>query len=420
MKKIISIILAVMLALGIATTAAAQTVSTSVELPTRSILLIDKSGSMEDQNAARAKLASLNMEAFDTVRYFDSAAMTADEAYTGGADSSICEAVDAAVKGGFDHITVVTDGHQWPAEYSALGVYSDVDINILLTEEIDINVERFLDALEGSLSNSSLKVETLAGEEKVLLDEYQVTTLLVEMEVPDVEPAVGGTSEEAEESTTEEVGAICDHGKCRCLWWLALVLAILIAALFDLIHELIARKRDKEEKGEEQQPVAQQTQQTLSCTCQLPCRECPFEEYQREQAKSSIVAALQGGANLLLDTSGSMSSLRTVATAAAKKVNAENLIAFAENVNKVDADALDGLQSGGSTHGWEAVEMAKEQGYDDLVIVSDLQFNGRPFGELQLNGKFQKITAVVPKIGHSELVLEQLYEIADKVEVLYL
>ena len=419
MKKIIAFILVLVVILGLATSAAAQTVSTSVELPTRSIILIDRSGSMEDQKAAQAKLASLDLEAFDTVRYFDSAAMTADEAYAGGADSNLCEAVDAAVTGGFDHITVVTDGHQWPAEYSALGVYSDVDIEILLTEEIDSNVERFLDALEGSLSNSSLKVETLAGEELVLMDDYQVTTLLVEVEVPDVEPDDSdvGTSEEAEESTTEEVVTNCNHEKCRCFWWLALVLAVIIAALFDLIHELITRKRNNKEKAEEQKPV--EPQQPQACTCQqsFPCRDCPFEEWQMEQA---VIAKLQNGANLLLDVSGSMTALRTVATAAAKKVNAENLIAFAENIEQVEANALDALQLGGSTHGWEAVEMAKKQGYDDIIIVSDLQFNGKSFDQVQLTGKFQKITAVVPKSDHSKLVLEQLQQIADKVEVLYL
>lgn len=417
MKKIFALILALVVLFALATTAAAQTVSTSVELPTRSILLIDKSGSMEDQKAAQAKLASLDLEEFDAIRYFDSAAITADEAYTGGADSSLCEAVDAAVTGGFDHITVVTDGHQWPAEYSALGVYSDVDVEILLTEEIDVNVERFLAALEGSLSNSSLKVETPAGEEKVLLDGYHPTTIMVEMEVPNVETTVGGTSSDAEESTTEEVVTNCNHEKCRCLWWLALLLGGLLAMLFDLIHELITRKRGKKEMGEEQQTQQTEPQQTTGCTCQLPCRDCPFEEWQMEQA---VIAKLQNGANLLLDTSGSMTALRTVATAAAKKVNAENLIAFAENVEQVEANALDALQLGGSTHGWEAVEMAKEQGYDDIIIVSDLQFNGKSFDQVQLTGKFQKITAVVPKSDHSKLVLEQLQQIADKVEVLYL
>lgn len=109
-----------------------------------------------------------------------------------------------------------------------------------------------------------------------------------------------------------------------------------------------------------------------------------------------------------------------MATAAAKKVNAENLIVFAENVEQVEANALDALQLGGSTHGWEAVEMAKEQGYDDIIIVSDLAFNGKSFAEMQLQDKFQKITAVVPKKGHSTETLEQLRKIADKVEVLYL
>lgn len=158
MKKIVAIILALLVALGLATTVAAQTVSTSVELPTRSILLIDKSGSMEDQKAAQAKFASL------------------------------------------------------------------------------------------------------------------------------------------------------DHEKCRCLWWLALLLGGLLAMLFDLIHELITRKRGKEEKGENQQPVeTQQLQHPQPCTCQqsFPCRECPFEEYQMEQA---VIAKLQNGANLLLDMSGSMTS----------------------------------------------------------------------------------------------------------------
>ena len=344
--------------------------------------------------------------------------MTADEEYPGGADSNLCEAVDAAVTGGFDHITVVTDGHQWPAEYSALGVYSDVDVEILLTEEIDVNEERFLDALEGSLSTSSLKVETLTGEEKVLLDGYHPTTIMVEMEVPEVEPGDSdvGTSSGAEESTTEEVEATCNHKKCPCLWWLALVLAVIIAALFDLIHELITRKRGKEEKGEEQQPVAQQPQQAVPCTCQqtFPCRECPFEEWQMEQA---VIGKLQNGANLLLDTSGSMTSLRKVATAAAKKVAAENLIAFAENVEQVEASALDAIQLGGSTHGWEAVELAEAQGYDELVIVSDLAFNGKSFAEMQLQGKFQKITAVVPKKGYRAESLEQLQQIADKVDI---
>lgn len=406
MKKILVIILALVVAFGLANVATAQTFSTSVEIPTRSILLIDRSGSMEDREAVEVKLASIDLEAFDAVRYFDSANMTPDESYSGGYDSNLCEAIDAAVTGGFDHITVVSDGHQWPARYDALGVYSDVDIEILLTEENDVNVDRFLRTLGNSLSNSSLKVETLDGEEVVLLDGYQPTTMPIEIEVPELVTTVETTVETVVE--TEEISCPGEHASC--LWWLALVLAVATAALFDFIHELITRKSGKNEKYEEQYL-------SQLCTCQLPCRDCPFEEYQMEQ---KVIAELQNGANLLVDTSGSMTSLRKVATAAAKKVNVENLIAFAESIDKVDATALEGLQLGGSTHGWEAIELANEQGYDDLVIVSDLQFNGKSFDQVQLVGKIQKITAVVPKVGYSDLVLQQLCEIADKVEVLYL
>ena len=366
-------------------TANAATYTDEIELETRTIILVDRSGSMKDREAVDNIMASLDTENV-TIAYFDSHKLTLDENYNVGGNSSICEAIDAAARGGFTHIIVVTDGEQYPREYGALGIYTDLDVKIFLSEEKDKEAEKFLAELQDSLVNSSLSVVGIDGNVEVLMDGYVPKTYTVEIEIPDPvieEPEPDDDSVDVETDEEQPVQIInCNHEcthKCKCLWWLALLLGILIAALFDLIHELITRRGW-------------------------------FGPVSRKVKK---------GAKMLLDVSGSMSTYASSVVRAAKKGKATSIIAFGDQVVEVPLDEVAKLNIGGATLGVEALKLAAANGWEDIVIVSDLQFNGEALNVSDFSQKFKCITVVAPN-PYNMAMISELQQIADRVEVLSL
>ncbi len=333
-------------------------------------------------------MASLDTENV-TIAYFDSHKLTLDENYNVGGNSSICEAIDAAARGGFTHIIVVTDGEQYPREYGALGIYTDLDVQIFLSEEKDKEAEKFLAELQDSLVNSSLTVTGIDGNVEVLMDGYKPKTYTVQIEVPDPvieEPEPDdekdpGDDDESDPGPTVIQTVECDH-ECkdgRCWWWLALLLAILIAALFDLIHELITRRG----------------------------------------WFGPTVGKVKKGAKMLLDVSGSMSKYASAVVRAAKRGKAESIIAFGEQVLEVLLNEVAKLSIGGATLGVEALKLAAANGWEEIILVSDLQFNGEALNVNDFPVKFKCITVLAPNPYNMAMVSE-LQQIADRVEVLSL
>lgn len=388
LKRALIFVMVLILTLGmVPMNAMAATYTDEIEVETRTIILVDRSGSMKDREAVDKIMASLDTEDV-TVAYFDSHKLTLDENYNVGGNSSICEAIDAAARGGFTHIIVVTDGEQYPREYGALGIYTDLDVQIFLSEEKDKEAEKFLAELQDSLVNSSLTVTGIDGNVEVLMDGYKPKTYTVQIEVPDPvveEPEPKDEDEpddeESESDTTVIQTVECDH-ECKgvkCWWWLALLLGVLIAALFDFIHELIARRG----------------------------------------WFGPTVGKVKKGAKMLLDVSGSMSNYASAVVRAAKKGKAESIIAFGEQVLEVLLDEVAKLSIGGATHGVEALKLAAANGWEEIVLVSDLQFNGEAFNAGDFSHKFKCITVLAPNPYNMAMVSE-LQQIADRVEVLAL
>ena len=145
MAKILSFVLIFVLAISITSVEAlAATYETEIELKTTSIVLVDRSGSTKDGSEVDAILASMQISEDVPVGYFDSHKVTLDNKYNIGGNSSICEAIDDAVKNDYTHITIITDGQQWPQDYSALGIYSNVDIRFMLTDTEPEAAEKLL------------------------------------------------------------------------------------------------------------------------------------------------------------------------------------------------------------------------------------------------------------------------------------
>ena len=69
----------------------------------------------------------------------------------------------------------------------------------------------------------------------------------------------------------------------------------------------------------------------------------------------------------------------------------------------------------GQTHGWEAVETAWNMGMKRIIIVSDMQFNGKAFQAGQM--QFDRVTIIAPQ-GYKNHNVERLRTIAKEVEVL--
>ena len=223
-----------------------ETISTETfNHQTRSILLIDRSGSMKDAHTTveefESKIKTESSE-FDSVSFFDTRTET-DPDFVGGGNSSICEAIDKAALAGFTYITVLTDGEQWPADYSSLGVYTDIYVTIVLTVEENQASKSLIEQLRKHLVNSSLKVITSEGNEKLLMDEYKPFTHTAKIPSLDEEKVKDFTIDSVNEELKQ---------KFKSYWWLALVAVILISVmvvgLAFAVWYIIARHRNKKGK----------------------------------------------------------------------------------------------------------------------------------------------------------------------------
>lgn len=393
MKKIIAVAVVILLLISAPIAASAATTTQTIEVETRSALLIDKSGSMEEQKAVEVVISQCDLSSYDAVVYFDQRLSTKED-FTGGGNSHICEAIDQLVDGGFAQITVVTDGEQWPSKYSALGVYTDVDLTIKLVEETKQSQE-FINQLKSRLVNSSLKVSKPDGTEDVILDDYKKPIYTIE--IPVVEDETSKDSD-TEVEDVEKITIIENAREGYFPWWLILILAAVIAAIFDLIHELIARGRDKDDEDENDTPTEEET------------KPAPMPE--------KAVMHIKQGAHVVADFSGSMAAQQSETARACLDVGSKDkVICFGERVKERKPNKLSSVHAEGRTAGWEALEKASSKCWDEIVLVSDLGFNGKAFDQNAFAKKFKKVTVVTPK-RYSMATLENLKKIADEVEVL--
>jgi len=392
-----------LLAITLTVSVFAKTEVDTIELRTQSALLIDCSGSMTEQEAVESLLAQIDQSAFDAVVYFDQR-FTTDSDFTGGGNSAICEAIDKTAKGGFEHIAVVTDGEQWPQNYSALGIYTDIDLTIYLVEE-DEEAKEFIEQLQSRLTNSNLKVVKPDGTEEMVLADYQPPIYEIQINVPVIpeknESEIHQNASEFDSNSNDHTTVIVDE-EGRCFWWVALILAVLIAALFDFIHELITRKRNKDKNR------ANNTY--ISAVTHAP--------EPKPMPVKAVVHIVQG-ANVVADFSGSMAAQQseTAKACIAAKKDSEIVLCFGDKVSEHAVSELEGIKAAGQTAGWEALEVAASKGWDEIVLVSDLSFNGKAFNEKAFPKKFKKVTVVTPSNYYTP-TLENLKKIADEVEVL--
>lgn len=371
-----------------------QTITREIELTTRSALLVDRSGSMEDIENVNEYLAKFDTSKYDFVGYFDHRQISVDPDFEGGGDSYICEAIDKMAERGFIHIDVITDGQQWPQEYDALVGYTDIDLTIYLVEETE-DSEELTKKLAERMVNSSLQVVTPDGDKRVILDDYQPPVYTIEIPLPEEKDDEGGAVENIPQEQDEKD---TDNPEVKIPWWwfvITFLLAVLIAALFDLIHELITH-RDRDGQKNDDDGGAQQ-----------PLPVIP------EKGKKAIAE----GDFILADISGSMATCQQATAQACQSVNgaAPKCIAFGQSVMHVKTAELSSIPNQGQTYGWEAVETAWNMGKKRIVIVSDMQFNGKAFQAGQM--MFERITVIAPA-GYKEQNVEQLRQIAKEVEVL--
>lgn len=422
--KFVSLVLAFVFAITLTTVPAfAATYTDEYVLETETIVLVDRSGSMKDRDAVNNVLATIDTSEA-TIAYFDSHKLTLDENYNIGGNSSICEAIDAAARGGFTHIAVVTDAEQWPENYSSLGIYTDLDIKIFLTEEKDAQAEKLIAELTDSLVKSNLTIVHVDGTEEVLMNDYVPEKHVVSIEVPDPivpdeeEPdhgnPVDGTAKPSEpviDQTVVECNHECTECTHRCPWWLVLLLAVVIAALFDFIHELITRNRN---------------------------------------GMRIIRDRVADGSKVIIDLSGSMDEHRKDVLRAVRKGGAKKVYAFGSSYCEVPLECVrvDGCvevpksvpiyeQDGytevvkvtddyaivdmrRATRGAEVLKAAAQKGYRKVMLYSDMQFTGAELvAEDFEKMHFERITVVAAKPYDLRKVTE-LYEIADCVEVIEL
>ena len=276
--------------------------------------------------------------------------------------------------------------------------------------EEDEESSQFINQLKSRLVNSDLKVKKPDGTEEMLLNGYKKPIYSIEVPVIEDEPSENVTPDGGEDNSSENVE---DEDKTFIQnikegyfpWWLVLLLAVLIAALFDFIHELITRGRDKEEKDDDADDTS-----TATGTPVVP-----------KPMPAKAVAHIAQGAHVVADFSGSMAAQQSETAKACMDAQkgSEAVICFGDSVSEHTADELKGIQAAGRTHGWEAMEQAAAKGWDEVVLVSDLEFNGKEFEQNAFAKKFKKITVVVPD-KYDVRTLDNLRKIADEVEVLSL
>lgn len=401
MKKIITLlVILVLAAMPISTLAAeAETETVSVELTTRSVLIIDRSGSIKDQEEVNA-IAENVTASYDAVVYFDDGQISVDPEFVGGGNSHICEQIDQLVKSGFTHIGVVTDGQQWPASYNSLGLYTDITLTMYLVGDKQEEAEELVNELKDRMVHSDLKVISPDGEETVVLSEYEAPIYQIQVPVKETEtiiekhhyPSAADVAETGKDDANEE------DRDCKWLW--ALVLAVLIAAIFDLLHELIARKAGQDDSKE-----------TDATSASAPVKPIPA---------AVVTAIAEEKLYPVCDVSGSMAGQQSATQEACKKAgNAPKALCFGDSVYECDVDDLSTITSGGRTAGWEALERARQNGRKKLLLVSDLDFNEKPFDKNNFPAKFEKIIVLTPT-GVNQETLENIKKITDEVEVVYL
>lgn len=377
LKKVAIFILTLSFVLIMATNAFAKT--ESFEVRTRSALLVDRSSSIIDKDEVNNIILAMNTTEYDFIGYFDDGQISVDSEYKGGGDSAICESIDEIAKLGYTHITVITDGEQWPKNYSSLGIYTDLDLNIVLVGNKEEQANELISQLRERMKNSNLTVVNTNGLESIVLNEY--IPEVFEVEIPEIE-----------KKQEDSLSIVDSNGKCY--WWIALILAVLIAALFDFIHEIITNKSRKSSN----QPI------------QKPLNANPMPE--------KAVTAINSGARVIADFSGSMADQQYVTAEVCQSLAPnEDVICFARKIKEVKPSQMLNIEAGGRTYGWEALEKAYKKGLREIVLISDLGFNGKDFSEKKFKRKFEKVTIVAP-ILYNEVTLRQIELIANEVEVL--
>ena len=379
-----------------------KTETKTIELETYSALLIDKSGSANKIEAVETIVGQYDFASYDVVVPFDHRISTNPE-FTGGGNSHICEVIDQLVDSGFTHITVITDGEQWPEDYSALGVYTNVDLTIHLVEE-DEESEQFINQLKSRLVNSDLKVTKPDGTEEMILNGYKKPIYSIEVPVIEDKPSEDedkALPDDGEDNSSENVededNVFIENIKEGYIPWWIILLIFLIPAIYDIIHELITRRRSKDEDEDD---TTDSTKPTMS------------------SETVAVVAKKLGEGNVeyYVDNSTSFERVFHGAAEAALQSGIKRATTFGSEVKRRDVAELHGLTAQNQTKGWEAIETTK--GGKNGVILSDMHFNGKAFDEKAFTGKhFRKITVFAPK-GYNVANVENLKKIADEVEVL--
>lgn len=341
----------------------------TIELSTRSILLVDCSGSMQEQEAVNKLLAQIDVSKYDEIVYFDHRGVQTDESFIGGGNSHICEAIDQVAKSGFTYICLLSDCSQYPEDYSALGVYTDLNVQIYMPGEPSDKSDRFIKEFESRISNSTLKV----GDE-VIVDNYQPPIYVIDMP---------NSESKAEESKVEK-----EEHECKCKWLLALILAVLIAALFDFIHELLTRNRNSIVNNEKEVST---------------------------EAKTKLAS---GKYKLLADVSGSMADYQMQLVKVCKRSRIPEVLTLGETVRVRKTKFIWNITPQGRTKGWEAIEKASQKGWKNLFIVTDLMFNEKTFEQVKVN-KFDNIVLVLPNM-YDIINLEKIRSITNNLEIIQL
>lgn len=416
MKKFITLALVILVLLAVmpittlaAETEEVQTQTVTFELTTRSVLIIDRSGSIKDQKEVNT-VAENVAASYDTVAYFDDGHLSVDPDFAGGGNSHICEQIDELVKCGFTHIGVVTDGQQWPAKYNSLGLYTDITLTIYLVGDKQEEAEELVNKLKTRMVHSDLKVINPNGEETVVLSEYEAPIYQIEVpvQVKETETNIEKNETNRFSSSGTDVSHLVETGKDEsqeesdCKWLWAVLIAALIAAIFDLIHELITRKTaSKTDKDDA----------TDGTTSSVPVKPIPA---------AVVTTIAEEELYPVCDVSGSMAGQQSATQEACEKAgNAPKALCFGDSVYECDVDNLSTITSGGRTAGWEALEKAQQDGREKILLVSDLEFNEKPFDENNFDKKFKKVVVVTPtKVNHE--TLENIKKITDEIEVIYL